>query len=127
MYTDVSLGRVTELNGVLLGTTQGFQRGAIAAEADAKAMGRYAKEVGTATGETDDLGNAIYELPDGKQVVIDAKTDQAYEDIDAIEKKKLSDKSTTVKVHVDDSNWRYWQPNPKTGQINARVTGTTWQ
>jgi len=77
--------------------------GADQARDTARAMGEYARETGTATTETDDLGNKIYELPGGKRVVVDVKTGEAYEDLDAFEAAKLADKTATVNVGVKDN------------------------
>lgn len=84
--------RLDELNGVM---TEGRKR----AENAASALGDYARSAGVATGETDDLGNAIVELPGGKRVVIDAETGQAHEDLDAVERRHLNEKN--VKVTAD--------------------------
>jgi hypothetical protein len=67
-----------------------------------RALYDYAVQTGVATGETDDLKNAIVALPGGKQVVIDAETQTAYEDIDAFEKRQIADK--TINVNADTSN-----------------------
>lgn len=130
LYSDVTLGRVTELTGVLQGTAQGFAQGTAAAEANALAMGRYADEVGVATGKTDDLGNKIVRLPDGKEVVINAETGQAYEDIDALEKRQVADKHATVRYGVDDSDVRGYRPPTVVGYVEYKPTGPAarfWQ
>lgn len=122
--SNIALGRIVELDKVLGATADGYISGADAAKIAAKANYDYAAAVGKATGETDDLGNAIVELPDGKQIVIDAKTETAYEDLDAIEKKKLSKKTLTI--GVDDSAVRNYRPPNfhSTLYINRQVTGT---
>lgn len=74
------------------------------------ALYNYAKSAGTATGATDDLGNQIYLLPDGKEIVIDAKTGKAYEDIDALEKRTLQPKEVTVRLRPDDTDIRNYRP-----------------
>lgn len=98
----------------------------------AKGLYDYTVATGKATDETDDLGNKIYELPDGKQIVVDAKTKTAYEDLDALERKKLSDKNVNVRVNVDDSAWNNWRPTAKTGTVTAVRAGgisrtATWE
>ncbi|MGV9193184.1 hypothetical protein ACQ143_02435 [Microbacterium sp. MC2] len=88
----------------------------------ARALHDYALRAGEATNETDDLGNKIIKLPDGKQIVIDANTKTAYEDLDALERRKLAPKRQRVIVDVDDRAWRNWKPQLKEGQIVANVT-----
>lgn len=94
------------------------------ARAGARALYDLTVATGVATGETDDLGNAIYKLPDGKEIVVDAVTKQAHEDLDALESRPLSRKTVAVDVVVDDTNWRKWQPSPKTGRIAPAVQGS---
>jgi len=86
-----------------------------------RAIYDYTTAVGTATGETDDLGNAIYKLPDGKEIVVDAKTKKAYEDLDAIEHKKLTEKTATVRMRVDDSELQRYQVPLKVGYVQMQV------
>lgn len=74
-------GRLWELEAVLKATGEGYASGAQAAEINARALAEYAEKVGTATGETDALGNAIYLLPDNTEVAVNAQTGQATEDI----------------------------------------------
>lgn len=108
--TNVQIGRLNELQGALDGTQQGFDLASGAAGLQAKALYDLARISGVATGEVDDLGNAIVKMPDGKEIVIDAQTQQAYEDVDAFEKRRISDKTATVKVNVDDSAVRNYRP-----------------
>lgn len=109
--------RLDELNGTMTA-------GRLQALNAAQALYDYATSAGVATGETDDLGNKIIKLPSGKTIVVDAKTQTAYEDIDAIEKQKLSTKEVTVRVRRDTSAWDNWVPNPKTGVIMATRSRT---
>lgn len=108
-----------------------------------------AQASGTATGETDALGNAIVALPDGKQVVIDAETQTAYTDLDALEKKAIPEKTATAKadtsaadkkfkeleelrlndkvgkvdLNVDKSAWNDWRPGSKTVWVDVKLKG----
>ncbi|MFS0714099.1 hypothetical protein ABC195_09450 [Microbacterium sp. 2P01SA-2] len=109
MADSVKAGResLDELNGVM---SEGRQRAQNAADA----LYDYATSAGTATEETDDLGNKIYELPDGKKIVVDAKTQRAYEDIDALERQQVSNK--TFSVEVDDAAARR-----KVDALKARI------
>lgn len=117
--TNVHIGRLNELQGTLDGTAQGFDLATHGAEIQAKALYDVARVAGEATGDVDELGNTIVKMPDGKEVVIDAQTQQAYEDVDAFEKRKISDKTATVRFKVDDSDvWRY---KPPTIYIPGRI------
>jgi len=86
----------------------------------AEALYDYTVRTGKATKETDKLGNAVYKLPDGTEIVVDAKTKRAYEDIGALEKQAKAKKGTVtfdVNTHFVD---RY-QPKNKTAYVNYRV------
>lgn len=79
----------------------------------------------SATREVDELGNAVFTLPDGTQIMIDAETGQATTDVakfkgdvDGIPETL----TTRVKVVPDTSAWDQWKPNPKTGVIMAQVS-----
>lgn len=99
------------------------------AQAGAEALYGYATSVGEATGKTDALGNQILLLPDGKEIVVDAQTQAAYEDLDAVEKLRLNGKTVKVEVQVDDTKWRNWVPVVKNGRIEAYATNggrTIW-
>lgn len=100
--TDISSSRLLELGGVLEGTAQGFDLARDAASLNGSALYDLAEAAGKATGEVDDLGNKIVEMPGGKKVVIDAETKTAYEDLDAIEQRRLTQKQVQVSV-VDNA------------------------
>ena len=117
--TDVATGRALELEGALKGTREGYLNGADAARLAAKMTYDYALSAGEATGKTDDLGNAVYTLPDGKEIVVDANTKTAYEDLDAVEKRQIADK--TVKFRVDDSEVQAWRAPMKVGYVEMRA------
>lgn len=101
--TDISSSRLLELGGVLEGTAQGFDLARDAASLNGSALYDLAEAAGKATGEVDDLGNKIVEMPGGKKVVIDAETRTAYEDLDAIEQRQLTKKQVQVSV-VDNAS-----------------------
>ncbi|WP_248242977.1 hypothetical protein [Microbacterium kunmingense] len=110
-------GEVYELNTVQALATQNFQ------DSQAALKGLI-EDAGTATYEVDELGNQLYTLPSGVQIMVDAKTGQATVDVsnfkgdvDGIPETV----ETYVKLRVDDSEYRRWQPNPKTGRVNMRV------
>lgn len=104
---------------------EGYLNGADAAKLAAKLTYEYATSVGEATDRTDDLGNKIYALPDGKEIVVDANTKTAYEDIDAIEKRRIADK--TVRLIPDDSAIRNWQVPQKVGYVNYKAAQTAYE
>lgn len=131
--TMITNGRLLELDGVLRGVQDGYMSGAQAAEVSARALSEYAQQAGVATGETDDLGNAIYELPDRTQVVVDAETGQAYQNVDALEQKVTSvpDGHATVTVTADTSevDRQIGRLSRTTVRIGARVltADTPWE
>ncbi len=125
--TDVATGRALELEGALKGTREGYLNGGEAAKLAAKLNYDYAITVGEATGKTDDLGNAIVKLPDGKEVVINADTKTAYEDLDAMEQRKITPKTVGVKFLVDDSAVQAWRSPQKVGYVNYKAAQTAWE
>ncbi|QMU97978.1 hypothetical protein FVO59_12780 [Microbacterium esteraromaticum] len=96
-------GRIWEIEAALKATSEGYLDGAQAADINARALYNFAQQAGTATGEVDDLGNRIYELPDSTQVVVDAKTQKAYENVDQLESKVggIKDKNVNVSVSAN--------------------------
>lgn len=82
--TMVTNGRLLELDGVLRGVSDGYMSAAQATEVNARALYDYAQQAGVATGDTDDLGNAIYRLPDETEVAVNAKTKTATQDIERV-------------------------------------------
>ncbi|MDL9978850.1 hypothetical protein [Microbacterium candidum] len=99
--TMIATNRVLELQGALDGTKQGFALAKDAAKLNERALYDLATSAGKATGEVDDLGNAVITLPGDKKVVIDADTHTAYEDIDALEKRNI-----TVDLRVNTATAR---------------------
>lgn len=108
-----------ELNGVLddanakFDTQQAVLRGLV-------------NDAESATKEVDELGNAVYTLPDGTQIMIDAETGQATTDV-AKFKGDLDGVAETVvrpliKPRVDSSEWDRWQPQLKRGRVEATLT-----
>jgi len=103
------------------------------AENAQRALYDYASTTGVATGKTDELGNAIVRLPDGKEVVLNAETKTAREDVDGFEKKVqgVQDKTVRMRVALDASEWDKWTPGAKVGRVRTAVEpggggGTTW-
>ncbi|WP_460776013.1 hypothetical protein [Microbacterium sp. GXF7504] len=114
--------RMEALTGAL---AQGKQQ----ADDAAAALYNYATSAGEATDETDELGNKIVRLPGGKEVVIDAETKRAYEDLDAVEKRlaETNGKKATLKLQVDTSAWDNWTPAQKRGVVAADKKGLDWR
>lgn len=74
------------------------------------------------TEQVDEYGNILYTLPDGHQIVFDADTGQATEDVDEFKgdvDKIPSEKTTKVKAVMDDSEVRNY--NPPTIYIPGRI------
>lgn len=103
MTTSETSGRVRELEAALQATRDGYLSGADAATLAERANFNYAMSSGVATGEVDALGNAIYRLPDETEVAVNAKTQQATEDIQRVEDKAGNIAPGTVSVHADTS------------------------
>ncbi|MGX1931722.1 hypothetical protein [Microbacterium resistens] len=90
---------------------------------------RTAEATGEATGRTDDLGNAIVRLPDGKEVVINAATQRASEDIGAFQGQVYGLQGHTVPIGADvwqaqDALDRWiWQNDGRTVRIGTKIVG----
>ncbi|EQM75920.1 MULTISPECIES: hypothetical protein [Microbacterium] len=95
------------------------------------------REAGEATEAVDEFGNKLYTLPDGTEVVIDAKTGQAHQNVDRfkgdLDGKIPTVKTTTLQVNADLSgaegalNRFISQNNGRTLKINGRyVTPEGW-
>lgn len=82
-------------------------------------------DASSASKEVDELGNAVYSLPDGTQIMIDAETGQATTDLTKF-KGDLDGVTETVtsriKVEVDSSSWDNWVPRLKKGTVDTYVT-----
>lgn len=83
------------------------------------------------TKEVDEVGNAVYNLPGGAQILIDAETGQATTDVSKFkgDVDGIPDQVTSVvKVRVDSSAWDNYTPRFKTGVIavNPRI-GRDWE
>lgn len=109
LYAEVQRGADTLTN-----ITGEMAEGAARAEDYAESLYQLATSTGQATGEVDDLGNAIITMPDGKQVVIDAATQKAYSNVDALEQNIQGVQGKTVNVNADTSS--------ATGALNNWIT-----
>ena len=76
--------------------------------------------------EVDNLGNKLYTLPDGKQIMIDAATGQATQDIDRFkgDLDGVAEKvvQPTIRPRLDTSEWDRWEPQLKRGYVAATPT-----
>lgn len=85
-------------------------------------------DAASATLEVDELGNELYTLPDGTQIMIDAETGQATTDVNKFKGDLdgiAETKTTTFKVSLDDSAVRTYKP--PTIYINGKVIPTTFR
>jgi len=96
------------LKATMDGLNQGLAEGPAIADAQAEALSRVAiasaeasVAAGEATKSVDEFGNTVYQLPDGKVVVVDAETGQAISDITTVQDYELHNK--TVAVSADTS------------------------
>lgn len=79
-----------------------------AAEAYNDAMRETARETAGATSSVDGLGNAVYQLPDGSRIIIDAETGAARHELDEVasDVRNLPDGTANVQVNVNDAQLR---------------------
>lgn len=110
------IGRVTEDNAA---------KARDAADVTDRYLRNAIQQAGTATEEVDAFGNKLLTLPDGEQVVIDADTGQAHQDLDRFKgdvdgvANKVSTK--TIKLVVDDKAWRDYDPGTKRAIVRVGV------
>lgn len=119
--TTIASKRTLELEGALTGAADGFRLAADASSVNARALYDLATQAGVATGEVDDLGNQIIEMPGGKTVVVDAETQTAYEDLNAIENKQFSPKTVAVRFQPDLAAWNQLTLPTKYVQVQAQM------
>ena len=78
--------------------------------------------------EVDELGNKVVTLPDGAEIMINAKTGQATQDVSRVKGDTdgvidhLNGREVVVKVRRDSSEWDNWQPQLKQGRVAATLT-----
>lgn len=132
---NVRIDDYNALKATLEGLSDGLKEGPQYADATAAALSRVAiasaeaaVAAGDATRTVDEFGNTVYQLPDGKVVVVDAETGQAVTDITTVQDLELYSK--TVKVYADtsealrDINYlNSLRLTPKTQTINTKVVG----
>ncbi len=119
LSTNIAMGRLSELQGVITGTAEGFDLATDAAHLNDAAMYDLVVSTGKATGKMNELGQQIYAMPDGTEIVVDAKTKTAREKLDDVadQTKKLPDGSVDVKYSVDDRRVRGYRPPTLRGTI----------
>lgn len=127
---DVNYDTWVKLKNTLDATNKGLEYGQQAANASADAMDRKARSdlnaalaTGKVTMEVDSLGNELYTLPDGKQIMINADTRKATTDVsnfkgdlDETGRKVVS---PVIRPWVDSSAWDNWRPSYKTGYVRG--------
>lgn len=124
MASGINGYRLLELDGTLRGTAQGLKLGTAGAELYSGMLYTLATQAGVATGEVDELGNQIYELPDGKQIVVNAETKQASNNLDAFEGEMDAiagkEVTSTVKLRLDTSAYDNWTPRQKVAWVDVQ-------
>lgn len=87
--------------------------------------------------EVDELGNKVVTLPDGAEIMINAKTGQATQDVSRFKGDvdgivdHLNGREVVVRVRRDSSEWDDWYPGSKIGNVRVAVGqggggGITW-
>lgn len=139
---DVNYDTWVGLKSQLKATEEGMMGGALAADAMAGAMDRKARAdlqaavaTGKVTEEVDELGNRLFTLPDGKQIMIDAETEQATTDVDNFKGDVdgvPEEVSTRVRFTVDSSEYDRFMRTKLGGAVTqavnlvARFQGGAW-
>lgn len=117
---DKELGRLADANKAYVTLADGIEQGRAASSVYSEALQNLVSTTKDATVQTDELGNKVYSLPGGKQILIDAKTGEATENLEGF-KGDLdtvpSEKVATLRVIRDTSQWDNWQPPDKTAYI----------
>ena len=78
--------------------------------------------------EVDELGNKVVTLPDGAEIMINAKTGQATQDVSRFKGDvdgvvdRLNGRDVVIRVRRDTSEWDNWQPQLKRGYVSATLT-----
>ena len=78
--------------------------------------------------EVDELGNKVVTLPDGAEIMINAKTGQATQDVSRFKGDTdgvidhLNGRDVVIRVRRDTSEWDNWQPQLKRGYVSATPT-----
>jgi chromosome segregation ATPase len=107
-----------------------MEAGSQRADAYSQYLAEMAANTEGATREVDEFGDAVYSLPDGSKVYVDAETGQATSDIDAIERKIYSTDGMQATVHVNARVNRtavddlIWQLRNNTFDMKVRTQGS---
>lgn len=106
----------------------GMSAGETAARAVSDALLAVVASSADAAVQVDDLGNKVITLPDGAEIMINAKTGQATQDVtrfrgdvDGIVD-HLNGREVVVRVRRDSSEWDGWEPQLKRGYVAATLT-----
>lgn len=100
-----------ELNGVVADANATF-------EAQQAVLFGLINDAEGATQQVDELGNTLYTLPEGEQIVVSADTKQATTDVTKFKGDVDTIPPTAVvKVEVDSSAWDNWTPKMKRALI----------
>lgn len=109
-------------NGVVEDGTTKWDTYSDAASMGAIRTAEAAAAAGTATKTIDKFGDAVYELPDGKKIYVDAETGKATEDLEEFNRFNLNHKIAYIEVRPDTSAWDSYVPKPKRGAVDVYVT-----
>ncbi|GAB6857871.1 hypothetical protein JCM13591A_19760 [Microbacterium xylanilyticum] len=107
--------------------TDEMDAGKVTASQVSESFKRIVQDSADAAVEVDELGNKLITLPDNTQVFIDAQTGLASQAIarfkgdadGAID--HVNGRQAIIRVGVDDSAWRNWQPVEKNGRVTAYI------
>ena len=112
------------------------QRNHDAVRAAAEANSDFWKEAisGAESAEVavDDFGNQLVKLGDGTEIVIEADTGRASDDISKFKAdtdeviEQLNGKDVLMRVKVDESEWLAWQRKPRQFEAGVTVRGKEW-
>lgn len=117
LSTNIQMGRLSELEGVIKGTAEGFELGADASRLNESALYDLVTATGKATGKFTDLGKQIYAMPDGTEIVVDAKTKTATEKLDDVAEKAKNMPDAEVKYRADTREPDNYRPPTKYGTV----------
>lgn len=133
-YGQELLGVKERWEGISAVTDENTEKAKYAQEVTDAYLKSAIREAGNASEEIDAFGNKLLTLPSGEQIVIDAITGMAHQNIDAF-KGDLDGiphtVTSTVAVKVDSSAWDNWVPGKKIGPVHTSngqggSGGTTW-
>lgn len=84
------------------------------------------QQAGVAASATDEFGNKLYELPDGKEIVIEAATGRATDDVSKFKSdvQGIPDKTVAVRADISQATRAIQGLNGQTVYVNVNARGT---